>query len=319
MLQDNQEDKDQYCRELGAIVYEILFDSKELLSVFHELWGQYKPKTQEEAVKFINLRFGLPNSISLLCDLQKLNIPGDDEFYDLVAPLRDMALDVAIRMVSADVIVSDIITIYAEPHDDDMYIHLYLAALEPVSRRIDYMREKLHKLYYETGQLCPDLLVRDGNTDEEEESILPGEVESFQIIKSILIEALTEYIKENNSERSSRFFVAIQKYLEDFENGVESDEQFDFGFNLVTGYHENKYIQFNFESRLIQVSSGGSVYDVAVGGDSYTDWMYSIGINGYEGNNYFNCDFSAVLELVLNGAELSIDSPDEYADEMEDD
>lgn len=37
MLQDNQKNKVQFCRELGAIVYEILSDSKELLSVFEEL------------------------------------------------------------------------------------------------------------------------------------------------------------------------------------------------------------------------------------------------------------------------------------------
>lgn len=318
MLQDNQENKVRFCRELGVIVDKVLSNSERLLSVCQELLDTYKPKTQEEANEFYSLRFGLPNFVGLLCDLEKINIPNDDEFYDLVAPLRDMALDVAAHMVSADVIVKDIITMYVEPHDEDMYIRLYLTMLTPVSNRIYYMREKLDKLHYETSQLCQDLLVSDDNTDEEEESIVPGEVESFQIMKSILVETLKGYIKENNSERISEFFVAIQDYLEAFSNGIEPDEVFDFGFNLVTGYHENEYIDFHFESEVIQVSSGGSVYNTDVGGDSYTNWMYSIWLNGCEDIN-FNCDFSTVLELVRNGAELSIDNPDEYADDMEDD
>lgn len=105
-------------------------------------------------------------------------------------------------------------------------------------------------------------------------------------MKNILVAALTEYIKENNSERISDFFVASQDYLEAFSNGIEPDKEFDFGFNLVTGYHENKYIDFHFESKVIQESSGGSVYNTDVGGDSYTNWMYSIWLNGYEDNNY---------------------------------
>lgn len=311
MLRDNQENKVQLCHELGPIVYEILSNSKELLSVFQELADLYKPKSQEEANKFCCLRFGLPNSVRMLCELRKLNIPDDDNFYDIVAPLMDMAIEVATRMVSAEVIFNDIITMYTEPHDDDMYIHLYFAMLKLLSNSIWYMREKLNKLHYETSQLCSELLVLDDNTDGEEESILPGEVESFQIMKSVLAEALTRYIKENNSEHISDFLVAIQDYLEKFSNGIEPDEEFDFGFNLVTGYHENKYIDFHFESEMIQVSSGGSVYDADVGGDSYTNWMYSIWLNGCEDYDY-NCDFYTIFELVCSGANLTIDNPEEY-------
>lgn len=322
MLQDNQENKVQFCRELGAIVYEILSNSKSLLSVCHELLEMYKPKTREEADKFYLLRFELPDPLGLLCELRKINIPDDDEFYDLVAPLRDMTHDVATRMVSAIVIFNDIITMYVEPYDNDMYIHLYLTMLIPVSDRISYMREKLNKLHYEIGQLWPDLLVLDDDTyEDEEESILPGEVESFQLMKRILVKALTEYIKEHDSERICGFILAIQDYLEAFSNGIEPDKQFDFGFVMETGndeHHEIEYMDFHFESEIIEVSSGGSIYDKPVGSDSYSNWDYSIGLNGWDGDNH-NYRFSTALELVRNGAELSIESPDEYADDMEDD
>ena len=75
MLQDDQENKVQLCRELGTIVSELLSNSNELLSVFNELFELYKPKSREEANKFYNLRFGLPDSVGLLCDLRKIKIP----------------------------------------------------------------------------------------------------------------------------------------------------------------------------------------------------------------------------------------------------
>lgn len=276
MSHNNQKNKVQFCRELGAIVNEILNNSKELLFVIEEIFELYKPKSQEEANKFYSLRYGLPDSVGLLCDLRKIDMPDDDEFYDSVSPLSDMALDVATRMVSANVIIYDIINIYVEPHDDDMYIHLYLNVLKPISNSIRYMNDKLDKLHMEISQQWPELLVLDYDTYEEEESILPKAVESFWLMKSALVKAFIKYTNEHKPERISDFFVAIQNYLEDFENGIEPDEELYFGFYLDTGYHENKYIDFHFESGVIQVSSGGCVYNTDVGSDSYTNWMYSI-------------------------------------------
>jgi hypothetical protein len=267
MLQDNQKSKVQFCRELGTIVYEILSNSNELLSVFEEIFKLYKPKSCEEADKFYGLRFELPDSVDLLCELRKLNIPDDDEFYDLAAPLRDMAFDVATRIVSANVIFNDIITMYVEPHDDDMYIHLYLTMLKPLSNSIRYMSEKLDKLHKEVSKLLPDLLVLDDDTVEEE-SVLPEDVESFQIVRSILFKAITEYTNKHKSQRISRFSVAIQDYLEAFANGIEQDNEFDFSFVRENGndeHHEIEYMDFHFESKMIQVSSGGSIYDKPVG------------------------------------------------------
>lgn len=209
---------------------------------------------------------------------------------------------------------------YVEPHDDDLYIHLYFTMLKLLSNSIWHMREKLNKLHYEISKLWPDLLVLDDDTDEAEESILPGEVESFHLMRNSLVIALKEYTKEHEPERIYDFILAIQDYLEDFANGIEPDKEFDFGFVWETGndeHHKLEYIDFHFESEMIQVISGGSVHDKLVGSDSYTNWDYSIGLNGWDEYNY-NCCFSTVLELVRDGAELSIESPDEYTNYLED-
>lgn len=312
MNQDNQDKKVQFCRELGAVVNSILRSSNDLLSIIEKLLHLYRPKSQEEAGEFYTLRFDLPDFAGLLCGLRIIKMPDDDEFYDSVGPLREMAVDVASRMVCADVIIIDIINMYVEPHDDDLFIHLYLAILKDRSKSIRYMSEKLEELFKEISLEWPEMSMLDDDMDmDKEESILPGEVESFLMMKNALIEALTKYTDKHKSAPISDFLVAIQNYLENFENGVEPDEEFDFGFNLVTGYHENNCIDFCFESRVIQISSGGSVYNADVGGDSYNNWMYSIGLNGWDDYTH-SCDFSVALELVCSGAELIINSPEEY-------
>jgi hypothetical protein len=282
-----------------------------------ELVYLYKPKTREEAGKFNSIKLRLPDAVGLLCDLQKNIIPDDDEFYDAVAPLKDIALDVASRMLSANLIIKDIIKMYFEPHEDDMYILLHLTMLNLVKDYIYYERKKLDEMYKELSIQWPELLISDDDIEEEEEMVLPGDIESFQYMEDILIKALTKYIKEHESKPYTEFFAAIQNYLKDFSNGIEPDKGFDFGFSLRSNTGELKYVDFHFESEIIEVTSGGSVYDEYVGSDSYTDWMYSIGLNGWEDYSY-DCDFSEILGLIRNGAELNIENPEELADYEED-
>ncbi|MEH7304860.1 hypothetical protein [Neobacillus drentensis] len=87
--------------------------------------------------------------------------------------------------------------------------------------------------------------------------------------------------------------------------------EFDFGFVCNYDPHELRYIGFRFELGMLQVSSGGSIYNRFVGSYSYTDWMYSIGLNGWDEGSE-NCNFTKVLELVRSGAKLTIEGPDEY-------
>ncbi|MEK4103151.1 hypothetical protein NST28_03580 [Paenibacillus sp. FSL R10-2791] len=68
---------------------------------------------------------------------------------------------------------------------------------------------------------------------------------------------------------------------------------------------------------MIQVISGGSVYNEGIGSDSYTNWIYSIWLDGWceDNEDYY---FTKMLGMVRSGAKLSIEGLDEYADEMED-
>lgn len=317
VLQDNQNSLVQFCRDFGITIDEILHNSNELLLFIEEFVDLYRPKTREEAGVFNRIRYKLPNSVHLLSDIQKNTIPDDIEFFDLFSSLKDVSLDVVSRMVSANVIINDIIKMYFEPHEDDMYIYLQLTMLKWSKNSIYDDKEKLYKIYKELSIQYPNLLVSDDDIEEEEETVLPGDVESFQYMEDILIKAFTRYLKDHETELYTDFFIAIQNYLKDFGNGIEPDNQFDFGFSLRNNTDELKYVDFHFESEMIEVTSGGSVYDEYVGSDSYTDWMYSIGLNAWVDYNY-DCEFSEVLGLIRNGAELSIENPEEFAEYEED-
>lgn len=240
---------------------EILYSTNELLLVIEEFVALYRPKTREEAGVFYRMSYKLPDVVGLLSDLQKPIILDDDKFYDSVAPLKNTAIKLAFRIVSANVIINDIIEVYFELHEDDMYIYLLLTMLKWSKNTIYDDREKLCKIYNEVRILYPDLLVSDDDIEEEEgeEAVLPKDIESFQYMEDILIEALAKYISEHESGLNIKFFTAIQNYLKDFAEGIEPDNGFDFGFSLRSDYGQLQYVDFHFETEIIEVTAGGSI------------------------------------------------------------
>lgn len=313
MFQNNQENIIRFLNELGEEIYDILENGKLHINTCEEFLHMYRPKTQEEVGEFCRVRFELPDSAGLLCGIQKIEMPENVEFYDLIAPLRDLANDVVFHMVSAEVLINDIINMHIDPYDNEMYILQYLTTLKTQNNYIIYLRDKLDTLYKEKIQVWPELLISEDD-DKDEDTILPGEVESFQYLRSVIDDAFKKYIKENKSELISKFLSAIKDYLELFENGAEPENEFNFSFSLESGdddNHEIRYVDFNFESGLIEVSSGGSVYDEYVGSDSYTNRMYSIWLNGWDEGDY-GYDFSEILGLIRAGAELRIEYPEEF-------
>lgn len=152
----------------------------------------------------------------------------------------------------------------------------------------------------------------DDDDDDVDDEFLPRESETFMQLYSSINDAFTMYAKLHTDDRIISFIQCIKKELELFSAGKEMTQCYAFGFDLRVD-EECRYVQFSFEPELIEVSDGGSVFDSYVGHDSYTNWMYSIWRNGNEDSDNYECDFSIIEELVLQGADLSIESPEEYA------
>lgn len=120
----------QFCQDFGETIDEVLHGCNELLSTIDEFVSIYRPKTLEETDEFYHMKFKLPDSVNLLCDLQKITIPDDEELYDLVVHIKDIAIDIVSRMVSVNVVINNIINMYGKTHEDDMFIHLNLTILD---------------------------------------------------------------------------------------------------------------------------------------------------------------------------------------------
>lgn len=73
-------------------------------------------------------------------------------------------------------------------------------------------------------------------------------------------------------------------------------------------FHEMKYINFEISDCSFGITQGGSVYDIAVGGDSYSiaEWMIEVG--GYRETDCDLFNLEDTIEEYLNlGAEINID------------
>ena len=153
--------------------------------------------------------------------------------------------------------------------------------------------------------------------DEGEEKTLPNEDASFRRLRRVLKKAFEEYSSTHKSMVTTEFITAVENYLDKFGNGIEPEREFIFGFVLEKRnerYHEIQIIDFNFESEMIEIFAGGSECSVeSIGYDSYTDWDYSIGLDGYAmDENYGN--ILEILDFVRNGAMLTIESPEEFVE-----
>lgn len=148
--------------------------------------------------------------------------------------------------------------------------------------------------------------------DDEEDSGSPSENPTFVSFQNALLRTFETYRQENQNENANKFFRVVEQELDRFSRGEEISCGYDFDFCLRTESYIH-YVSFHFEADGIDVSDGGSVYDPAIGSDSYTSWMYSIWRNGTSDVSEFNApDFTSIVELVSEGARLSVSNPDEF-------
>ena len=148
--------------------------------------------------------------------------------------------------------------------------------------------------------------------DDEEDSGSPSENPTFISFQNALLRTFETYRQENQNENANKFFRVVEQELDRFSRGEEISCGYDFDFCLRTESYIH-YVSFHFETDVIEVSDGGSVYDPAIGSDSYTSWMYSIWRNGTSDVSEFNApDFTSIVELVSEGARLSVSNPDEF-------
>ena len=89
-----------------------------------------------------------------------------------------------------------------------------------------------------------------------------------------------------------------------------SDTFIEFGISYRNGnedFEEGRYIQFGLYDEYLEISSGGSVYDKRIGGDTIPSKSYRIEFNGCVDDELTLYDLEETINEYLNlGAEVKI-------------
>ena len=75
----------------------------------------------------------------------------------------------------------------------------------------------------------------------------------------------------------------------------------------IISSNELRYFSFYLSGDELSISDGGHVYSPEVGGDSYTNWMFTIWKDGSRDGNPLYLDKNLVKELIDLGAEINIE------------
>lgn len=142
-------------------------------------------------------------------------------------------------------------------------------------------------------------------TDHFEESAY------YSLMKTALKTGLEVYLSLHPNPILTKFKSAVCDYLDSFIGG-NAKESFCFSVSIRDA-NSIEYIDFNFEEDILEVTSGGHIHNPIIGGDSYTNWMYTAWSNGEDDGDSINADFSAIFHMLsqVDVAKLSIDFPEE--------
>jgi len=77
-------------------------------------------------------------------------------------------------------------------------------------------------------------------------------------------------------------------------------------------FSETRYIEFNISESVFEIARGGSVYDEAVGGDSFSEPSWVVEVGGYRDAGCELYDLEDSIAEYLNlGAEISVNDESE--------
>ena len=239
-----------------------------------------------------------------------------DEFY----PLLDSAHDTVLHAISVSIMIGNLKWFLTDSHDAKC--RKFTEILFPLTQAcypLECCLSRLKEQYKKKAGIWDQ--IPDKNDDDEDDpdqlSILPEPLLEHDSYISILqsITLIRRYCK-NQSPKQIEFFLFLTEQLNSFAEGKEFEE---FSFSLVL--KENKdiqYLEFHGDGICVSVTDAGYTYDPSVGGDSYTNWEYTIWRNGQDEGS-LNLDEDKILELIQMNAKFSIESPDRFIETDADD
>lgn len=233
-----------------------------------------------------------------------------ESYEDAYDSLLNSAHDTIVHGISLSVQMNDLkwfVTPYNAWEKSD-----YIQALQPITRACHALRCSLQQfkdLYDSISKQWPQF-PEDDDEDPTQLPLMPEPLTEHDgyvgILQSI---TLIQNNCKNSSPKQVEFFQFLTQQLESFG---ESEEFEEFTFSLVLKENEDlQYLEFYGDGNCISVTDAGYSFDSTVGGDSYTNWEYTIWSNGQDEGS-LGLDDDKILEMIQLGAQISIEEPDRF-------
>ncbi len=236
----------------------------------------------------------------------------EGETYRRILQVYKAAEETLKRLIATEVLAD--FALHRQDHPDigEQMEYAHLSVLGYLNGLAMRAAEYLNTLHEQELTNWPSLIHQDDDEQEEEEEVVediisPKELGNFRRLRASLERGLEVYAQANPSQELRRFRQALKAYLDVFAEGKEPEGGLKFSFSYED--EDVRYAQFNLEKQILEISLGGSEYTPGVGHDSYTSWMYSLGLSGWEDNPEWR-DFDDLLGLVESG-DLNVDYPDD--------
>ena len=128
--------------------------------------------------------------------------------------------------------------------------------------------------------------------------------DDFILASFSISEILSYYCAKHDDPEVIEYKRYVEEALRRYQQGVD-DDSFAFSIELRSG-DELRYFSFSLSGEELQISDEGSVYSPEVGGDSFTNWSFSLRQNG-EREGMLSLDVDIIKELIDCGAELVVE------------
>lgn len=299
--------------KLREIVDMIVSDAQRAYDIADDYCCAGTQLSHEDYSELVSNMLSFPYYTELLNDMSSLHFSDYDSDEHRISEIKTLVEELIDRITVIKVIYTDLIKLITYPHDGNEIKFGLLTGLSIQMNTLLYKRDALMKLANENLPQTDTMI----EEDEENSSCSIKESDAFYQIYSYVQDVFP--LLANHSAGNRRSLIELyQKYilqsLNEFSEGNDLSP-FSFSINHRVG-EESQWIDFTTDGNSIIITDSGYVYDPQVGGDTYTNWSFTLFNDGEtDGTCWLSVD--ETVERINCGAELMISEPDEFIMEDE--
>lgn len=296
--------KKEYTVKLREIVDATVAEAQRAYEAADEYCGIGVLHSQQEYSGLVTKMYSFPNCNGLLSDISSLDISEQDAEEHRIYEITSLVEEIIDRITAVRVLYSDLINLITYPHEGNEIKFGLLTGLSIQMNSLLYRCNELRKLADEELPQ-PEIM-----TDSDGASL--EDCDAFCAIYNY-IQDVFPLLSAHSADGQQSLIEQYQKYvLRSLDEFAASGCLRPFAFIITHRVdQESRWIDFSTDELSITVSDCGHVYDPEIGGDTYTNWSFTLYSSGEtDGVCWLNVDETA--EMLNMGARLEIYAPDEF-------